>query len=114
MQGLVNPPFYDDAVPDIDCPKIHADSGKIRHSVEEQYLRLPLPAQLTYDKAPLTLGNLHTSAWVFALLGAFYATIGACFPALDCLALRQGSGLRTIHPIAVNMQHLCQRSTVQG
>ncbi|EIE24909.1 hypothetical protein COCSUDRAFT_62319 [Coccomyxa subellipsoidea C-169] len=47
---------------------------------------------LTYDKAPLILGNLHTSAWVFALLGAFYATIGACFPALDALALRQGSG----------------------
>ncbi|KAK9918242.1 hypothetical protein WJX75_002527 [Coccomyxa subellipsoidea] len=47
---------------------------------------------LTYDKAPVTLGSLHSSAWVFVLLGAFYATIGSCFPVLDALALPQSSG----------------------
>jgi hypothetical protein len=51
--------------------------------------------QLTYDKAPVTLGSLHSSAWVFVLLGAFYATIGSCFPVLDALALPQSSGM---HP----------------
>lgn len=47
-------------------------------------------AQLTYDSAAITLGSLHTSAWVFVLLGAFYATLGPCFVALDSLTLRQG------------------------
>ncbi|CAL8464223.1 g3758 [Coccomyxa elongata] len=51
--------------------------------------------QLTYDSAPMTLGSLHTSAWVFGLLGAFYATLGPCFVALDSLTLRQGGSTET-------------------
>ncbi|BDA49345.1 hypothetical protein COCOBI_13-4570 [Coccomyxa sp. Obi] len=50
---------------------------------------------LTYDSAAITLGSLHTSAWVFVLLGAFYATLGPCFVALDSLTLRQGSSTVT-------------------
>lgn len=50
---------------------------------------------LTYDSAAVTLGSLHTSAWVFVLLGSFYATFGQCFVALDSLTLRQGSSAAT-------------------
>ena len=33
--------------------------------------------QLQYDSAPVHIGSLDSSVWVFALLGAFYAVLGA-------------------------------------
>ena len=48
--------------------------------------------QLTYDKAPLEVGSLHSSLWVPVLLGAFYSVLGPLFVLLDGLALRTPDG----------------------
>ena len=44
--------------------------------------------QLQYDSAPVHIGTLDSSVWVFALLGAFYAVLGALFVILDGLVER--------------------------
>ena len=44
--------------------------------------------QLHYDSAPVHIGSLDSSVWVFALLGAFYAVLGALFVFLDGLVER--------------------------
>lgn len=41
--------------------------------------------QLQYDSAAVHLGSLESSVWVFALLGAFYAVLGALYVLTDGL-----------------------------
>ncbi|CAL5226963.1 g9848 [Coccomyxa viridis] len=40
---------------------------------------------LQYDSAPVHIGSLDSSVWVFGLLGAFYAVLGALYVILDGL-----------------------------
>ena len=56
-----------------------------------KHLMSLLDAQLQYDSAPLELGSLHSSAWVFALLGAFYAVLGSLYILLDFAAVNSGT-----------------------
>ncbi len=44
--------------------------------------------QLQYDSAPVHIGSLDSSAWVFGLLGAFYAVLGALYVILDGLVVK--------------------------
>ncbi len=57
--------------------------------------------QLHYDSAPVHLGSLESSVWVFALLGAFYAVLGALVVLTDGLvedgAMLQGEKAQRAH-----------------
>ena len=46
--------------------------------------------QMTYDRAPVQLGSLHTSLWVPVLLGTLYGIVGTLYGVLDTLGLRHG------------------------
>ena len=41
--------------------------------------------QLQYDSAPVRIGSLESSVWVFGLLGSFYAVLGSLYVLSDSL-----------------------------
>ena len=41
--------------------------------------------QLQYDSAPVHIGSLESSVWVFGLLGSFYAVLGSLYVLSDSL-----------------------------
>ncbi len=57
--------------------------------------------QLQYDSAPVHIGSLDSSVWVFGLLGAFYAVLGALYVILDGL-VQSGTILQGERPLATD------------
>ena len=64
------------------CKTVHSHGSCQCHRKDCQLL---IWLQLQYDSAPVHLGSLESSVWVFVLLGAFYAVLGALYVLTDGL-----------------------------